>query len=36
MSAESAIVLFAIALAFALFAIALAWSDARTRNLPKQ
>jgi hypothetical protein len=36
MSAESTIILFAIALAFALFAITLAWSDARTRDLPKQ
>jgi hypothetical protein len=34
MPLESTVILFAIALAFAIFAVTLAWSDARTRHLP--
>jgi len=34
MPVESAVILFAIALAFAIFAFTLAWSDMRTRHLP--
>jgi len=36
MPLETAVVLFAIAFAFAIFAVTLAWSDIRTRHLPEK
>ena len=34
MPLESVVILFAISFAFAIFAVTLAWTDARTRHLP--